>query len=47
MILDAVMWFFGCSKTKAKQIVRNSSQERIQLIVDGFQANARRCFDND
>lgn len=47
MEVNAVMWYYGVSKTKAKEIIKTSTTEKIRLIVEAFTNNARRSFYED
>ena len=45
--LDAVQWYFGCTKTEAKMMIAEMPASTIENIIVCFQGNAKRAFLND
>ena len=46
-LINAVQWNYGCSKTEAIKMIRDMSDERKQLIVDGWKDQAKKSFYSD
>lgn len=47
MEINAIMWFYGCNKTKAKELLRKLPESTITEVVRGFRNNATKSFYED
>lgn len=47
MPIDAVMWYFSCSKARAKQIIKERSKECIDDIVRFYNHQCHLAFYED
>lgn len=43
-LIDAIIWNYGCSKTEAKKLANDMSQERKDLLVKGWKDQAKKSF---
>ena len=46
-LISAVQWNYGCSKSEALKMIKEMSEERKQLIVDGWKDQAKKSFLGD
>ena len=47
MEINAIIWYFGCTKTEANKILNEISKETLNEIIHGFTDNAKRSFYED
>ena len=43
-LINAIMWFNGCSKTAAIKQARSMDEERKKALIDAFKSNAKKSF---
>ena len=43
-LINAIMWFNGCSKTAAIKQARSMGEERKKALIDAFKSNAKKSF---
>ena len=46
-IITAIMWYYGVTKTQAKEWLKNYSEERCRFLVEGWKENCRKSFYKD
>lgn len=45
--ITAIMWYMGCTKTKAKKYLKTMELSIIALIIKSFKDNAKKSFKED
>ena len=45
--INAVMWYFGCSKKEARCIIEQMPEHMRKALTDVFTENAKKCFYTD
>ena len=45
--IDAIQWYFGCTKTEAKKLLKEMPANSVENIVLCFGGNAKRAFIDD
>lgn len=46
-VVAAIIWSYGMTKKEAERYYKSISEERRKLILEGFENNAKKCFEED